>query len=49
MQAANGAERDEWTVYKEAIKSLDCILIDANGVSGSDAKHEYLSKFLLCV
>ena len=41
MQASNDAERDEWAVaIGEAIRSLDCVSIDANGVSGSDVKHE---------
>ncbi|XP_072025984.1 pleckstrin-like isoform X2 [Amphiura filiformis] len=43
MQASNDTERDEWAkAIGDAIRSLDCISIDANGVSGSDVKHDEL-------
>ena len=41
MQASTDEERDEWAkAIGEAIREVDCISIDANGLSGSDVKHE---------
>lgn len=43
MQASTDEERDEWAkAIGEAIRELDCISIDANGLSGSDVKHDEL-------